>query len=436
VSAAKLLLPAKIIWTGQLKNLGHCTRQIQHCLRLHRKNFLVNAFLLQATPQTAHQGLASFALTAEEKQSLPPKSMQCFAFDLGRVLFDFDYEIALNKLKHKITASSEEVVNELLANNFADDFEKGLISSQNFYDKFKNKFNASVTYQEFVDIWCDIFSPNVEMIDLATKLSLIYPVYLISNINELHFEYLHKKYPETFAIFNELILSFKVKSLKPEKAIYEELRKVSKCKYEDIIYIDDRHDLIHQAKQLKLSAIHFNTFNDLITDLETLHIDIPSDKEIKTLKCLKSKIENHKNTLVVGMGNLLKSDDGVGVRIIQKIKDTTRLNIIEAGTALESYLSKIANYGSDLVVFVDAASLEAKETFGCYETSDINAISVYFTHDTSLKLVTQYLQNQKAFDILILAIGAHNFSFGENLGKEVKRAETLISNFFIKNFPA
>jgi hypothetical protein len=46
------------------------------------------------------------------------------------------------------------------------------------------------------------------------------------------------------------------------------------------------------------------------------------------------------------------------------------------------------------------------------------------------------LQNQKAFDILILAIGAHNFSFGETLSEEVKRAEMLISNFFIKNFPA
>ncbi|MFA5271889.1 MAG: hydrogenase maturation protease [Candidatus Omnitrophota bacterium] len=362
--------------------------------------------------------------------------MRCFAFDLGRVLFDFNYEIALNKLKNKINCSSKEVVAELLSNNFADDFEKGLISSKDFYAKFKTKFDAQITYEEFVEIWCDIFSPNVEMIALAHALSLIYPIYLISNINELHFEYLFKKYPDAFMFFDKLILSFEVKSLKPEKAIYEELRKQSNRKYEDIIYIDDRHDLIHEAKKFNLSAIHFSTFDNLITELNSLNICLPDKKEFEALKYLKDKIKNRKNTLLVGIGNTLKSDDGAGVRIIQKIKEDTGLNTLDAGTVLESYLSKISNSGSDFVIFIDAAALNEEETFGCYETKDAQGISMFFTHDTSLKLITQYLQNQKSFDILILAIGARNFTFGETLSEGTKRAEILISSFFTKTFPA
>ncbi|MFA6281170.1 MAG: hydrogenase maturation protease [Candidatus Omnitrophota bacterium] len=362
--------------------------------------------------------------------------MRCFAFDLGRVLFDFDYEIALNKLKNKINCSSKEVIDELLSNNFADDFEKGLISSKDFYAKFKAKFNAELSYEEFVEIWCDIFSPKVEMIALAKSLSLIYPIYLISNINELHFEYLFKKYPDAFTFFDKLILSYEVKSLKPERVIYEELKKQSNHRYEDIIYIDDRHDLIHEAKQFNLSAIHFSTFDNLITELNSLNICLPDKKEYETLKDLKEKIQKHKNILLVGIGNSLKSDDGVGVNIIQKIKNSTGLNILDAGTALESYLSKISNSGNDLVIFIDAAELKEGETFGCYETKDAENISLFFTHDAPLKLVTQYLQSDLSFDILILAIGAHNFSFGESFSEEVKRAEILISSFFTKTFPA
>ncbi len=362
--------------------------------------------------------------------------MKCFAFDLGRVLFDFDYEIALDKIKDKILVPPDEIINELFVNNFADDFEKGTISGLDFYNKFKIRFKASVTYEEFSTVWTEIFSPNTEMIKLVEKISLLYPTCLISNINELHYEYLQKKYPQVFAFFDHLVLSFKVKALKPEKAIYEELKKVSGCKYEDIIYIDDRHDLIHQAKQFKLSAIHFTSFENLISELKMISVLIPEEKEKEILRGIREKIKSHKKTLLVGIGNSLKSDDRAGVTIAQKVKGRVSLTVIEAGTALESYLSKISNSGSDLVIFIDAAALGVEIAFGCYESTQAQEISLYFTHDVSLKLATQYLQSESRFDILILAIGAHNFSFGGTASEEVGRVEEIISSFFIKNFPA
>lgn len=361
--------------------------------------------------------------------------MKCFAFDLGKVLFDFDYTIALDRLENKIKISRQEILDEIFLKDFTSDFEKGLISSRDFYEKFKLKFITSIAYEEFADIWCDIFSPNPEMIDLVEKISLLYPTYLISNINELHFEYLYKKYPEIFAHFDKLILSFKVKSLKPEKKIYEELKKLSGYNYEDIIYIDDRHDLIHEAKQLKIACIHFSNFTNLIASLNELKIMIPGDEEKSTLKYLLQEIKRHKDTLLVGLGNILKTDDGAGMRIAQEIKEKVSLKIIEAGVSLENYLNKISESRSDLVIFVDAAELDKNISFSCHKACDVQEISMYFTHDASLKLAMQYLQNQKSFDILILAIKASDFSFGENLGAQTIKTKILLSIFFIRNFP-
>lgn len=203
------------------------------------------------------------------------KNMKVFAFDLGQVVFTFDYTIAFKKLEGRTTVSSEIIIDKLFYADFATDFEKGLICGNRFYQKFKDEFKVSLNYDEFVLIWCDIFFPQQSVIDLIGYLRKAYPIYLISNINELHFDYLYKNYPDVFSLFNDLILSFKEKAVKPQIEIYEALRKISRQSYENIVYIDDRLDLISQAKLLNMHCIQFKNFSQLIADLQTLNITIP-----------------------------------------------------------------------------------------------------------------------------------------------------------------
>ena len=198
--------------------------------------------------------------------------MKVFAFDLGRVIFHFDYTIALKRIKEK-GASVEKILHQLYENDFGLDFEKGLVSNRQFYLNFKNEFNVELDYEEFKDIWSDIFSPNHDVIDLIKRLKKNYPIYLISNINDLHFEFLHERYPQVFSLFNGLILSFKVKSVKPEKRIFEELKRTAGEEFENIIYIDDRQDLIDAAKPLDLQCIQFINLEQLTKQLNSLGIN-------------------------------------------------------------------------------------------------------------------------------------------------------------------
>lgn len=202
------------------------------------------------------------------------ENKKVIAFDLGRVLFDFDYNIALEKIKDKIGVPIEEVIKELFDNDFGLSFERGELSPDEFYSSFKDAFKATLSYECFVDVWCKIFSPKKDMINLARQLKGRYPLYLISNINKLHFEYLFKEYREVFSIFNQLILSFKVKSVKPERLIYQALRNSSGVDFEDIIYIDDRKDLITKAKDYSLQCLQFVGFNKLIEDLKNLGVSV------------------------------------------------------------------------------------------------------------------------------------------------------------------
>ncbi len=197
--------------------------------------------------------------------------MKTLAFDLGRVIFGFDYAVALDRIKDK-GASTEKIVSELMDNNFGMDYEKGLLSSQEFYKDFKERFTVEIDFDEFKYIWSDIFWPIPETIKLIKKLRGTYPLYMISNINELHFEHLYSKHSDVFKMFDGLVLSYKVKSVKPETAIYEALKKRCNCDYSDIIYIDDRKELIDEAKKLSLNCIRFVSTDQLISDLKKYDI--------------------------------------------------------------------------------------------------------------------------------------------------------------------
>jgi len=201
--------------------------------------------------------------------------MKCLAFDLGRVLFDFDYNIALDKIKDKIAVSPQDIINALFYKDFGTDFEKGLISPENFFKKFVEEFGADINYSEFVKIWCEMFWPKNDMIDLVKKLRTAYRVYLISNINELHFNYLKENYPDVFSFFEGLVLSFKVKAVKPEIEIYRELKNISGCPYGNIVYIDDRNDLVDEAKCFGLNCIKFDSFRQLVGELKKYDVFIP-----------------------------------------------------------------------------------------------------------------------------------------------------------------
>ena len=197
---------------------------------------------------------------------MEPKAL-ILAFDLGNVLFGFDYNIALKKIENRINVSTDFLLDELKNNRFGLSFEKGTISPEEFHRNFSATFQSSLDFPEFSAVWCDIFYPKRDVIDLVGRLRNAYPCYLISNINELHFTFLYQRYPDVFAMFDDLILSYQIKAIKPEFTIYQELKKKSATEFGNIIYIDDRKDLVEAALVFGLQCIQFKDYQQLQQEL-------------------------------------------------------------------------------------------------------------------------------------------------------------------------
>lgn len=128
--------------------------------------------------------------------------------------------------------------------------------------------------------------------------------------------------------------------------------------------------------------------------------------------------------LFVGMGNLLRSDDGVGVRIAQELPPSDRYRVLVVETGLENYVGKIRSMRPSALVLIDCAH------FGCApgycdwleagQTLDLSTT----THNLSLSRFPDFFD----FPVNVLGIQPATLKVGEHLSAEVARtARALVS---------
>lgn len=215
--------------------------------------------------------------------------IKVFLFDLGNVILPFDHYISAKKISKYTEKSPEDIYNIFFDSPVTNQFEEGKISPFKFYNCLKaTLFLNNLDYKGFVSIWSDIFKEDRKMLQLIKILKRKFKVFIISNINELHFKYIKEK----FSIINEVdgvILSFKVGVRKPDSKIYQVGIKYAKCLPEEIIYIDDRLELIEEAKELGLNCIHYTGYRLLIKELKKFNI---SDTRIFHCTCSNPNVPN------------------------------------------------------------------------------------------------------------------------------------------------
>lgn len=147
---------------------------------------------------------------------------------------------------------------------------------------------------------------------------------------------------------------------------------------------------------------------------------------------LKNRLQG--KVSIVGIGNRLRGDDGVGPEIIKRVENSLpSLLLFDVGEAPENYLGKIVKQKPDAIVFIDAVDFDAPPgTIKVVETDDIRNESLS-THNVSLNLVAKYLQKETSADVFLLGIQPETTEFGreisrpvrESLGKIVKMLERV-----------
>ena len=171
-------------------------------------------------------------------------SQPVFIFDLGKVLVDFDYTIAAQKIAARSAKAPADLHAFLGRSPLLVDYESGKLSRQDFYAAVGAAIGFHGDLAEFGSYFADIFSEMPEMTALHAELRRRgFKTFIFSNTNDLAIEHVCRNFP-FFANFDGYIFSYEVGGLKPQPEIYTAMEAMAGRRGADLIYIDDRAENI------------------------------------------------------------------------------------------------------------------------------------------------------------------------------------------------
>jgi hydrogenase 3 maturation protease len=143
--------------------------------------------------------------------------------------------------------------------------------------------------------------------------------------------------------------------------------------------------------------------------------------------------------VIAGIGNPIRKDDFVGVKIVQDLegKVSKNVSLLECETVPESFMQEIVDLKPSHVLLVDAAVLGLKpgETRLVFpeQVTDFPAIT---THVLPLRIFCEYVTKMAEAKIALLLIEPENTEFGEGLTPKVHAAAERITKILRELFSA
>jgi len=180
-------------------------------------------------------------------------------FDLGRVLIDFDFERGYRALEGLCPHAAAEIPRRLASTGLVELFETGRIEPRDFVAQMCSALDLKIDYDHFCRVWTSIFTETLIPESLLAGLAARYHLLLLSNTNAIHFEGLRASHPLLLRHFDELILSYEVKAMKPQPEIYQEAIARAGCHPEECFYTDDIARFVTAARSLGIDGVEFQS---------------------------------------------------------------------------------------------------------------------------------------------------------------------------------
>jgi len=188
-------------------------------------------------------------------------------FDLGNVLIRVDHFRFCRRLAALAGLTPQGVYAQVFESGLEPGYDTGRITSREFYERVTAHFGLDLPYSRFRDLWCDLFDPMDGMAELVQHLAPSFPLFLLSNTNSLHFDYIKGRFAALLQPFRAFVLSYEVGSRKPEPAIYQSLIRQAGRPPEEILFIDDKVSFVEAARGQGLTAWQFRSPQELQPEL-------------------------------------------------------------------------------------------------------------------------------------------------------------------------
>ncbi len=140
-------------------------------------------------------------------------------------------------------------------------------------------------------------------------------------------------------------------------------------------------------------------------------------------------------TVIVGIGNILKGDDGAGPLVCQQLKEAkVRTDLIDVGTVPENYIQKIINKCPQSLLVIDAIDFEAAPgTIRLFRPEQLSS-HIISTHSLSPRLFVDMVCQNVSIDVYFIGIQPAQIMLGQPVSPQVNVAIQQLSEVLKKLF--
>jgi putative hydrolase of the HAD superfamily len=154
------------------------------------------------------------------------------------------------------------------------EFQTGKISSEEYFQNLINLSKAKISVKELMNAYKQHYLKatkfNPKMIKLVKDLRKKYAVACFSDTTEVHRQINEKK--GFFKLFDFSFVSSGLGITKDEVRAFEIVIEKLKVKPNECVFIDDNEGHVERAKSIGIDAIHFQSYEQLISELKSRNI--------------------------------------------------------------------------------------------------------------------------------------------------------------------
>ncbi|GJM28817.1 MAG: hydrolase [Cyclobacteriaceae bacterium] len=194
-------------------------------------------------------------------------------FDLGGVIIDLNLPAAYQAFASLSNLSVSEIVKRTNGLMLFTDYEKGLVTSEEFREQIGSLLNIPASADTIDDAWCTMLGNiPIERLELLSSLLPKFRTFALSNTNDIHAERFDSMIGQTIGnkgllneYFEKVYFSHEMKMRKPDAEIYQAVLDEQRLVPAETLFIDDNLENINGASTLGIRTLHLQTPQQLIT---------------------------------------------------------------------------------------------------------------------------------------------------------------------------
>lgn len=194
------------------------------------------------------------------------KKIKNIIFDLGGVIINLDTAATIKAFVDLGINDFENIYSQLSQTNLFDQFDKGLITENYFFNSIKNQFDLKKPLHDLEKAWnAMLLDFPKQRLDNLKKYKESHRTFLLSNTNETHIREFHRTLHQNYGMrdldqfFEKVYFSCRVNMRKPDKEIFELVLKQNHLDPAETLFIDDTIHHVEGAKRVGIHSVLIKT---------------------------------------------------------------------------------------------------------------------------------------------------------------------------------